>query len=103
MAHAIGPDFGVVLDIKQTRRAGYDYHCFLDAVGEYIRHIHVSDFRQERDCLPPGEGDFDFRRFFSELENIGYSGACIIELYRHSYADEDQIRRAYDYLKNLLP
>lgn len=103
MAHAVGPDFGIVLDIKQARRAGYDYHRFLEAVGDHIRHVHVSDFNGERDCLPPGEGDFNFRRFFSELSEIGYSGACIIELYRHSYVDEMQIKRAYDYLKNLLP
>ena len=103
MAAAVGKDFGVVLDIKQARRAGYDYHEYLDAVGGYIRHIHVSDFNETKDCLPPGEGLFDFHRLFHELNDVGYSGACIIELYRDSYRDEAQIGRSYDYLKNLLP
>lgn len=103
MAAAVGPNFGVALDLKQARRMGIDYRRILDTVGAHVRHIHISDFTVEADCLPPGEGVFDFPAFFRELKGIGYSGACIIELYRDSYTDEAQIVYAYDFLKNLLP
>ena len=102
MAKALGPDFGIVFDIKQARRANVDHRAFLEAVGDHIAHLHLSDFTPEKDCVPPGEGRFDFPAFFADLRAIGYRGDYVIELYRDSYTSERQIHAAYDYLKKAL-
>ena len=61
MKEQLGKDFKAVLDIKQARRAGYDYNEFIDVLGENIVHLHLSDFNSEHNCIPPSEnGAFDF-------------------------------------------
>ena len=102
MRDAIGEDFGVVLDIKQARRAKISPYDIVDAVGDCIRHVHISDYRADCDCVPPFTGKFDFPEFFDTMKHIGYEGAYIIELYEHSYRDEREIVKSYQKVKDLL-
>lgn len=102
MASALGKDFGVVLDIKQARRTGCDYKEFLDRIGDHVAHVHLSDYTSEKDCVPPGEGLFDFPSFFREMQTSGYAGDYVIELYRDSYKEESQIVKSYDHLRRIL-
>lgn len=80
-----------VLDIKQAVRAGEDPFDMLDAMGNRIVHTHVSDHRSEFDCLPIGEGNFDFKKYFEKLSHNGFNGAAVLELYRHNYQTYDQL------------
>ena len=102
MARAIGGDFGVVLDIKQAKRAGQDPFLFVKLLGDRIAHVHLSDSDGEADCLPPGEGCFDFKGLFSSLNNAGYTGDYMVELYRSSYTKYVQIDNSLIYLKKCL-
>ena len=102
MRQAIGEDFGVVLDIKQTRRAKITPYDVIDAVGDCIRHVHISDYRADCDCLPPFSGLFDFAEFFQTMRGIGYSGAYIVEIYEHSYREEREIVESYQKVQDLL-
>ena len=102
MKNAIGEDFGLVLDIKQARRAKQDAFSFIKEAGNHIKHVHISDYNAESMCIPPLEGCFDFPAFFRELKNIGYSGSYIIELYDHSYNDEKQIFESYEKIRKIL-
>jgi fructoselysine 3-epimerase len=50
-------------------------------VGKLPLHFHVDDNRGKGDDhLVPGEGDIDFRLFFSKLIRSGYSGALTVEI-----------------------
>ncbi|MGN1443125.1 MAG: sugar phosphate isomerase/epimerase family protein [Acutalibacteraceae bacterium] len=99
----IGDSFNMVLDIKQARRTGVDYRRFLDALCDSIIHVHVSDFDAFRDCTPPKRGgQFDFYELFDLMEKIGYNGKYIIELYSDSFRSDDELKEAYDYLKNTI-
>lgn len=102
MRNAIGEDFGVVLDVKQARRAGISPYDIIDAVGGCIRHVHISDHRADCDCVPPGQGRFDFPELFRTMRGIGYEGAYMIEVYEHSYRDEREITESYQKVKNFL-
>lgn len=102
MRDAIGEDFGVVLDIKQARRAKVSPYDFINAVGDCIRHVHISDYRADCDCVPPLAGLFDFPEFLDTMKRIGYKGAYIIELYEHSYRDRREIVESYQKVKDLL-
>ena len=102
MRDAIGEDFGVVLDIKQARRALISPYDVIDAVGDCIRHVHISDYRADKDCVPPLSGKFDFPEFFDAMKRIGYRGAYMVEVYQHSYEDEREIVESYQKVKELL-
>ena len=101
MKESIGDDFKMVLDIKQAHRAGYSPYEFIDALGESIIHVHISDRNEEKDCIPPLTGEFDFPDLFSEMERIGYEGKFIIELYYWSYEDKKEIVESYNKLTQL--
>ena len=102
MRRNLGGDFGVVLDVKQARRAKITPYDVIDAVGDSIRHVHISDCRPDCDCTPPFSGSFDFDRFFRTMRGIGYSGAYIVELYRHSFREEREIVESYRKVRDFL-
>ncbi|MEI6579992.1 MAG: sugar phosphate isomerase/epimerase [Eubacteriales bacterium] len=101
MKEFIGNDFKIVLDLKQAARAGYSAFEFIESMTVSIAHIHISDLSIQQDCMPPGEGDFDFVRLLAEMKAIGYTGDYIIELYRHNFKDESQIADAMHYMEHL--
>ena len=87
-----------VLDIKQAVRAGFSPFAMLEAMGEKIVHVHLSDHNRKENCLPPGKGSFDFPRFFRALEKIGFSGTPVIELYRRNFGRIRELTAAKDFL-----
>ncbi len=98
----LGENFNMVLDVKQARRTGVDYQQFVDALGESIVHVHVSDFDAYRDCTPPKEGGrFDFRKLFDSLEKIGYHGKYMIEVYSDSFQSDRELFASYEYLRSI--
>ena len=94
----LGGEVKCVLDLKQCIRTGVDVYDMLDAMGESLVHIHVSDSDGERDCLPAGQGTFDFGALFARLREVGYGGALILELYRHNYGEAAELKRAWEFL-----
>lgn len=91
LADRLGDRFKMVLDIKQCVRAGQDPFRFAREMGPHLAHVHVSDHGVRGDCLPPGEGTFDFTAFFRTLREIGYTGACITELYSSGFRTDSQL------------
>lgn len=102
MKSYIGDDFGVVLDIKQVRRTKEDVFDFVNSLNTSIKHIHISDENDERDCIPPTFGKFNFRQFFDALAKVRYDGRFIIELYESSYKNEDEIYFSYRKINEIL-
>lgn len=102
MKEKIGDDFSVVLDIKQAHRAGHTPYDFIDAVGESIVHVHISDRNAEKDCITPLKGEFEFAKLFDAMNRVGYDGKYIIELYEWSYKDKSEITEAYNKLNNMI-
>ena len=99
----VGDDFKMVLDIKQARRTGVDPIEFIEAVGSSIAHVHLSDYNNECDCLPPSQkGMYDFSALFTALDSIGYNGKCMIELYSDNFGSEAEITQSAKYLEDIL-
>ena len=98
MKRYLGNEVEFVLDIKQAVRAGEDVWAMLDAMGSRIVHTHVSDHREGFDCLPVGDGVFDFALYFRRLRSYGFSGSAVIELYRQNYRTAEDLFQAYDKL-----
>lgn len=99
----LGDSFKTVLDIKQARRAGREAAEFIDTMGESIVHVHLSDYSEKCDCIPPcEEGLSDFEGLFTSLEKIGYRGKYIVELYSDNFSDESEILMSAKYLEGIL-
>ena len=96
------PELSFTLDVKQAVRAGEDPFSFLEALKDRVGHIHISDHLPGRDCLPPGEGNFNFFDFFRQLRAMGYRGALVIELYRHNFDTPEDLLKSYNFLRTFL-
>ncbi|MBR5089483.1 MAG: sugar phosphate isomerase/epimerase [Ruminiclostridium sp.] len=91
-----------VLDIKQAVRAGYDPMEIVDAVGESVVHLHVSDNREDADCLPVGMGNYDIAGLIRALHAKGFDGAMMVELYRSNYTGHDELTESVNRLRNIV-
>ena len=98
----VGDDFRMVLDIKQCRRAGFDASEFIKEHHDIIEHIHLSDYNDYKDCIPPAEGKFDFLKLFNTMNKYNYRGDYIIEVYSHSYKNEEQLIASYKALSEII-
>lgn len=95
-------DFSFTLDLKQCRRAGESPFEFIDAVGEQIANVHISDGNKNCDCLPPFEGEENFTEIINALKNKEFNGNYIIELYSDNYQNNNQISAAAEKFDKIL-
>ncbi|MDD6275730.1 MAG: sugar phosphate isomerase/epimerase [Clostridia bacterium] len=102
VADYTGDDFRMVLDIKQCRRSSCSEFEFIRLLGDKIAQVHISDFLPGRDCIPPGEGEYDFGRLFGALKSGGYNSSVVVELYRSGFSSFSQIERSVMYLNRVL-
>ena len=112
MSHDIGfiramkaamPQARFVLDTKQALRSGLDPVELADAMGDQLARVHISDWRADCDCVPPGEGEMDYAPFFEKLRKTGFDGDVIIELYRWGFEEERALTDSLAYLKRFCP
>lgn len=101
MKKALGEDFKLAFDIKQSVLAGYNPVEFAKTFADDIIHIHISDHNAESACLPPSKGCFDFKKLFSVMNEANYNGNYIIELYRHDFGDPAELFDALSFVRNL--
>ena len=97
----LGEDFRLELDIKQSRRSGVDEFELIRLFGKDIVQLHISDYDASRDCIPPGEGKYDFKKLFDALKNAGYDKSALIELYSWSWETPEQIENSVGYLEKI--
>ena len=101
MRSALGDEFHMVFDIKQSVRAGQDTFAFLEEFKKEIVHVHLSDNGKDGDCLPPGRGSFDFKRLFNTLNNAGFSKSSVIEIYSGKLDVEKELKESKAYLTKI--
>ncbi len=96
------PDLCGVLDIKQARISGQPYEQYLQEMGERLKYVHISDIDENgRMCLP-GKGTFDFQTLVKRLQDIGFDGALLIEVYIQDYGKEQELKTACEYIDEIL-
>ncbi len=102
MCKALGEDAKFVLDTKQAIRSDENPFETVRELGRHIVHVHLSDYGKKGDCLPIGDGEFDIKRFLTLLENVGYDGSVMLELYRHNFIDVKELADDFNILKELV-
>ena len=87
-----------VFDLKQAIRGGYDPHKMLDAMGDDVVHVHINDWK-DGECRLPYAGGLDVDSIITRLEQSGYSGKYIIEVYRKNFIENSEIVTAANELR----
>lgn len=98
MGESLGEECAFVLDIKQAVRAGESPLEMCRAMGKQLVHVHLNDHREGADCLLPGQGNFNFKNLFQILQETGYHGQGVIEVYRDNYSNPEELWQAREYL-----
>lgn len=98
---ALGEKINFTFDIKQANKGGSDPYKVCDAMSGNIVNFHINDFDQDHICMLPGEGTVDYKRVFDTLENSGYRGPAIIEVYSDNYSDINQLKKSKGFLENI--
>ena len=91
-----------VLDIKQARISGFLYEEYIEEMGEKLAYAHVSDVDENGKLCLPGRGTFDFETLVKRLQDVGFDGALLIEVYNRDYGAETELKTACDYLGEIL-
>ncbi len=102
MVDILKDDAEFCLDIKQAVRCGLEPISLVQEFLPYTKHFHISDHSLAGDCLLPKCGNFDFEGFFEILKKNSYNGSMIIEVYRHSYKEFDEIYKSYNKIIKII-
>lgn len=98
------PRFKCMLDLACPLTCGEPMRSYFEKMGTDVKHIHFIDAeRNSEDHLIPGDGEMDFPRIVSYLEEIGYDGYLSLELFSR-YANEPDFsaERGYQAIRSLL-
>lgn len=101
MKKELGEYAAFVLDLKQARRSRENPFDYIKELSDSVVHCHLSDADGESDCMPLGKGDFDFTQLLKQLDDKGFDGAMIVELYRQNYSEFSELRESVDYLSEI--
>ena len=96
------PGLRGVFDVKQARLSCYPYPMYIRDMEGCISHVHLSDVDEKGKICLPGRGVFDFEECFRRLKDAGFDGAALIEVYAGDYGDYAELRRACDYLDEII-
>ena len=88
------------LDLKQAAQSGCRVSEFIDAMGERLRHVHVCDYKidREKGIIPvaPFCGDADFEYLRRRLSEQDYKGCLMLEIYKDNYNDYADLKSIYE-------
>lgn len=96
MRNILGEDAAFCIDLKQSIRCGYNPFDLIEEFSDNIKHYHISDHSTASDCLLPFSGAFPFESFFKKLSEKKFKGSSVIEVYRDSYKEYDEIYKSYN-------
>jgi fructoselysine 3-epimerase len=102
MSRLKSPYLGANLDLGHSHLLGERPEEVIKALGSSIFHVHLEDIRGSKHYhLVPGTGDIDFRKLFTLLNNVGYSGFATVELYTYPHEPEAVAEQALNYLRGI--
>ena len=96
------PELRYTLDLKQGCRAGHLWTDYYNIIYDRLENIHINDFDENRSCLLPSEGSFDYTEFFKRLKKDNYKGDVIIEVYKTNYKTKEQLKNSAEFLRNKI-
>lgn len=96
------PELGFNLDLKQAAQSGQEYEDVIAAMGKKIRNVHINDLDASGRCRLPGDGHLNYQHVFDLLDDVGYDGALVTEVYRSDFENYDRIQISRQFLESEL-
>ena len=93
------PKLGATLDIKQAMQSGISWRDYLDVMKGRLKTVHLCDYDDSGNLCLPGKGTFDFVALYRALAEAGFDGPCLMEVYTKSYKEENELKAAFEFLK----
>ncbi len=93
---------GAVIDVKQARQSDRDWRDYLNAIGDRLKTVHLSDATENGKICLIGRGVFPFEEFVDYLKGMGYAGPLIIEQYAGDYENYEEVEGSVKYLKKIV-
>lgn len=90
------------LDIKQAMQSKHDCYEYMQVMGDRLKNVHICDWDEDGKLKMCGEGVFDYETFFKRLNDSGYDGAVLLEVYPESYGGIDDVKRCFEKMQNCL-
>lgn len=88
-------------DIKQARQSDVFYGDYIKEMGKDLVTAHLSDVNVNGKMCLPGRGMTDFEDVFKRLQDVGFDGAVLIEVYKSDFENEQELFDCVDYLSEL--
>ena len=95
------PDLKATIDIKQARISGESVYDYIKETAGKIKTVHLSDIGANGERCMPGKGVTDFYELFSVLNDYGFDGGALIEVYKDDYKDIGELKNSLEYLENI--
>lgn len=99
MREYLGADAAFVLDLKQAIMAGEDPLAMCRAMGDRLCHLHLNDYSAQNPCILPGQGGMDYAALFRQLDKQNFSGSAVIEVYRESFGEPEELWKSKCFLE----
>jgi sugar phosphate isomerase/epimerase len=99
------PNFKLTLDVGHLHCQGETpIAAYIDGWSTRVANVHIEDMRSGvHEHLQFGEGEMNFPPILQALREAEYRGGLHVELSRHSHDAQNAARKAYEFLKPLLP
>ncbi len=95
--------FGINYDTGNSASMGFDVEEEFSAYADRIINVHIKDRAYKGSTVPLGAGSVNFEKVFSELANIRYGGAFILQTARSKSGDHVGAIEAYfSFVSNYL-
>lgn len=98
-------NIGVALDSGHLNLSGEKLEQAIEGLGEYLFQVHANDNNQvtQQNAIP-GQGNFNFKRFFDLLDKYQYKGFLSIELsWVYSFDPIPALQKSIAHLRQFLP
>lgn len=86
------------LDIKQARQSNIEYKDLIKEMGEDIVTVHLSDVDENGKMCLPGKGITDFGDLFTRLNDVGFDGALLLEVYQNDYKTTEELFESLNFV-----
>lgn len=89
------------LDIKQARQSDISVVDLIEEMNSDIVTVHLSDIDENGKMCLPGKGITDFKDLFLRLNDVGFDGALLLEVYQNDYKEYKELFDSYQYISEL--
>lgn len=89
------------LDVKQANRSFRNIDEYLNVFKDRLVNVHISDTDINNDCLLPGFGEYNLVDMINKAKALNRDCQFIIEVYRDNFNGIEDIKKSFNYIKNM--